>query len=149
MMYSHRPPTTTYMTLAFLALVVLALWTMTSAAEKIPPAPEWDTVWMPTPQFCPDGGLITGGHIREDKSAWVSGRMVGEKLVWYLLYTLKDGKVQEAWVDTNSDGDYDVYFDDHDKFMTAYPDPCSIAPGVTGDSKKPISRKGIRETQSL
>ncbi len=42
-----------------------------------------------------------------------------------ILESPKGGYIEEAWVDIDGDGIYDLYFDNGDDLREAYPKPCS------------------------
>ena len=98
-----------------------------------PPTPEFDTVWMFQPYSCPGVDSDTfGGYIREDQSAFAYGITMNGKPVWYMIYELSDHEIIQAWVDPDFDGDYDLYYDNGDSLVDAYPSPCDVIPSGPG-----------------
>ena len=59
--------------------------------------------------------------------------MMNGKAVWYMIYELDlQGNITQAWIDPDFDGDYELYYDNQDDLMDAYPSPCDVIPSGPG-----------------
>jgi len=139
-MYWPRQDKSWMLSLLTLCVVV---WLMVGCAGTLPevevpitgnpPAPEFETIWMPEAVKCPGVDYdVFYGAVREDRSIWAYGAMMNDKPVWYMVYTVVDGYVAEAWVDPDFDGDYDLYYANEAAIREAYPSPCDVLPSGPG-----------------
>lgn len=122
-----------FFTLTCLTVLTLWLWFMsgctvamtTAAFDKVPEAPQFETVHNPIPSEC--GGLM--GYINREHTgytyAWITADAT---VVWYLIYLTDGEKITEAWVDVDFDGTYDLYFASQEELFRKYEGPCSPIP---------------------